>query len=81
MQPGTLKLNQRARDSDLSRLRRLAFCKMIMRRQSSTMPHSLISSIDLKQPRQVRSSSRQQFRMQGDCTERAISLICNRSKL
>jgi hypothetical protein len=29
----------------------------------------------------VRSSSRQQFRMQGDCTERAISLICNRSKL
>jgi hypothetical protein len=56
-------------------LRCLAFCRMILRRWSSTIPHSLISSKDRKQPKQVSSSSRQQFRMHGDRTALSISLI------
>src|SRR5580692_3918162 len=39
------------------------------------MLHSLISSRDRKQPTQVRSSSRQQFRTHGDWAERSISLM------
>ncbi len=56
-------------------LRCLAFCRMMRRRWSSAIPHSLISSKDRKQPRQVRPSSRQQFRTHGDWAEPSISLI------
>src|SRR5580704_2515682 len=39
------------------------------------MLHSLISSKDRRQPRQINSSSRQQFPMHGDCTKPAIALM------
>ena len=55
--------------------RRLAFCRMMRRRRSSATPHSFISSKDRKQPRQVRSSSRQQFPMHGDFAVLSIPLI------
>ncbi len=56
-------------------LRRSAFSRMLRRRCSPTTPHSLISSKDLKQPRQTSKSFRQQFRMQGDGVGVSISFI------
>lgn len=44
----------------------VALCRITRRRASSASAHSLISSSDRKQPRQVRSSPRQQSLTQGD---------------
>src|ERR1700733_9986940 len=55
---------------------------MTARRCASATPHSLISSRDRKQPRHVSSSSRQQFRIQGDgaalsVSPIAVKLVCD----